>query len=188
MPLVRLPSRPALVGSTADRLIPCGVRALRLALSLIVGLGLYVTLPAAGDEPFWKWQLPPGFPEPIVPEDNPMSEAKVALGKLLFVERGLAVNGALSCADCHHERNYFVDNVIAPTGALGEELPFNTPTLWNVAYSTSFSWIDKGLGALEQQHLGPLTNTKPVELGTGSQQLLALQAKPAAGDGCSGAC
>jgi len=126
----------------------------------------------------WEWQLPPGFPQPLVPAANPMSSAKVALGKLLFTEPGLAVNGKLSCSDCHHPNNYFVDNVIVPTGALGDALAFNTPTLWNVAYSTSFSWVDKGLQELEAQHMGPLTNTDPVELGTGAQQLRAVQAKP----------
>jgi len=129
-------------------------------------------------EPPWEWQLPPGFPEPLVPATNPMSKAKVALGKMLFVERGLAVNGKLACSDCHHPNNYFVDNVVVPTGALGEELAFNTPSLWNVAYSTSFSWVDKGLHELEAQHLGPLTNTDPIELGTGLQQLQTVQDKP----------
>lgn len=167
MPLGKLRKPPVLVGSVR-------------ALFLLIGL---VALHPAGAQELakgaaWQWQLPPGFPEPLVPAHNPMSAAKVKLGKLLFVERGLAVNGGLSCNDCHHSNSYFVDNVATPSGALGDVLPFNTPTLWNVAYSTSFSWIDKGLQELEAQHLGPLTNTDPIELGTSPERLRIVQAKP----------
>lgn len=31
----------------------------------------------------FHWELPPGFEEPRVPADNPMSAAKVALGRVL---------------------------------------------------------------------------------------------------------
>ncbi len=152
---------------------------MHFALVALGSLFLLTTLaPVRAQDPAWEWQLPPGFPEPLVPATNPMSRAKVTLGELLFMEPGLAVNGKLSCSDCHHPTNYFVDNVVVPSGALGDELAFNTPTLWNVAYSTSFSWVDKGLDELEAQHMGPLTNTDPVELGTSLQRLQSVQAKP----------
>jgi len=34
----------------------------------------------------YEWHLPRGFPEPLVPADNPMSDAKVALGARLFTD------------------------------------------------------------------------------------------------------
>lgn len=154
--------RPALAGNTTR---------------WIVGAALWLCA-AQSSLADWNWQLPAGFPEPLVPLDNPMSLAKVTLGELLFFERGLSVNAELSCADCHQPQNHFIDSVKTPTGALGEALPFNTPTLWNSAYSASFSWIDKGLGSLEQQHVGPLTNTAPVELGMGPEQLATLSHNP----------
>ena len=43
----------------------------------------------------YDWHLPRGFPEPAVPADNPMSEAKVALGRRLFFETRLSVTGRL---------------------------------------------------------------------------------------------
>lgn len=173
MPLAKSLSRPALVGNSARWIL--GVA---LALCGASALSADVVQHDAKVDVEWRWNLPPGFPEPLVPASNPMNRAKVRLGEMLFVERGLSVNGKLSCADCHHPQNYFVDNVVTPTGALGEALPFNTPTLINSAYSTSFSWTDKSFTELEQQHLGPLTNTQPVELGTGPKQLAALQARP----------
>ncbi len=105
-----------------------------------------------------------------------MTEQKVALGKLLFADTRLSVSGTHSCATCHQPDLYFTDGLARSNGALGEPLAFNTPTLINSAYSTSFSWIDKKHASLEQQHLGPLNNTDPVELGLSSDALRALSA------------
>lgn len=187
MPLAKLPSRPALAGSHAAQLLRPALLTLGFCLAAALSepaaadkapVATSKAPAATGKEPPWQWQLPPGFPPPVVPAANPMSRAKVALGELLFLDRDLSVNGKLSCSDCHQPANNFVDNVVRPTGALGDTLPFNTPTLWNVAYSTSFSWIDKGFDELEAQHLGPLANADPIELGTGPLQLQALQQKP----------
>jgi cytochrome c peroxidase len=49
----------------------------------------------------WTWDLPTGFPTPKVPASNPMSRAKVALGRHLFYDRRLSGNGTFSCATCH---------------------------------------------------------------------------------------
>ena len=166
---MKSPNRPALAGSGVGWLFVA-------ALACCAAQPLLAQTPGA--DAVWEWQLPPGFPPPLVPSDNPMSAAKVALGELLFFDPGLSANNRLSCADCHQPQNYFIDSVVTPTGALGDVLPFNTPTLWNSAYSTSFSWVDKGFGELEQQHMGPLTNAAPVELGTGPEQLAALFKKP----------
>ena len=107
-----------------------------------------------------------------------MTEQKVALGELLFVDTRLSLNDTRSCATCHQPEFYFTDGLARSTGALGEPLAFNTPTLINSAYSTSFSWIDKKHATLEQQHIGPLRNTDPVELGLDSAALRTLSADP----------
>jgi len=122
--------------------------------------------------------LPKGFPQPLVPADNPMTPQKVALGEALFRDTRLSENATLSCASCHDPDRYFVDGIIRSVGARNETLPFNAPTLLNSAYSASFSWIDKGFESLEQQHVGPLTNSAPVELGLGEEQLQALSKDP----------
>ncbi len=126
----------------------------------------------------FKWSLPAGFPTPVVPASNPMSPQKVALGELLFRDKRLSRNATLACASCHKPSLYFTDGVARSKGALGDLLEFNTPSLLNSAYSTSFSWIDKGFTSLEAQHAGPLTNDAPVELGLGNAQLAELSADP----------
>ena len=42
----------------------------------------------------FHWDLPKGFPPPNVPPTNPMSEAKVHLGRYLFYDKRLSVNGS----------------------------------------------------------------------------------------------
>src|SRR5580698_4346767 len=52
----------------------------------------------------YDWKLPAWAPRPLVPADNPMSRAKAELGRYLFYDKRLSVNGSTSCATCHrHE-------------------------------------------------------------------------------------
>jgi len=128
----------------------------------------------AVDSSAYEWQLPTGFPVPLVPADNPMTEAKVRLGRKLFADPRLSRNGQLSCASCHDPQQAFSDPRARSVGALGDELPLNSPSLWNVAYYASLGWTDSGKRTLEEQHLLPLTNTAPVEMGLQPAQVAAL--------------
>ncbi|HNA22743.1 MAG TPA: cytochrome c peroxidase, partial [Agitococcus sp.] len=49
----------------------------------------------------WQWQLPANFPVPFVPADNPMTTAKVELGRHLFYDLRLSGNGTQACGTCH---------------------------------------------------------------------------------------
>src|SRR5258706_12097957 len=49
----------------------------------------------------FEWSIPKGFPRPIVPPDNLMTAAKVELGRHLFYDKRMSVNGKSSCATCH---------------------------------------------------------------------------------------
>jgi cytochrome c peroxidase len=64
------------------------VRAIKPQLALII---LLPCLVIAADT--WSWNLPKGFPRPRVPADNPMTAAKVELGRYLFYDTRLSVNG-----------------------------------------------------------------------------------------------
>jgi cytochrome c peroxidase len=119
----------------------------------------------AQDAPGWSWQLPRGFPTPSVPADNPMSVAKVALGRRLFFEPRLGVTGRYSCASCHDPARAFSDGRPVALGATGAKLTHNAMALVNVAYNLSFGWTTPRLRSLEAQMRVPLFNTHPVELG-----------------------
>jgi cytochrome c peroxidase len=122
------------------------------------------------------WRLPRGFPVPAVPADNPMSDAKVALGKRLFSETRLSVTGRYSCASCHHPDRSYTDGLPVAVGATGQKLDRRTLPLVNVAYNIRFGWQHPEVKSLEQQMLQPLYNQHPVELGlTGREALLTRE-------------
>jgi cytochrome c peroxidase len=124
--------------------------------------------------PAYVWHLPRGFPTPSVPADNPMSEAKVALGQRLFFEPRLSVTGTYSCASCHDPTRSFTDGRPVALGATGAALPHSAMALVNVAYNVSFGWTKPELRSLEAQMLEPLLNEHPIEIGmSGRQQAVA---------------
>lgn len=115
--------------------------------------------------------LPAHFPAPAPPPaDNPMSEAKVELGRHLFYDKRLSGNGTQACATCHLQAKAFTDGLTTAVGSTGQTHPRNSQTLTNVVYNASFNWGNPGVTGLEQQNLPPITNDdaangKPVELG-----------------------
>jgi cytochrome c peroxidase len=130
---------------------------MRAALALAMLLGGPIS---AAD---YQWQLPAGFPEPLVPDDNPMSDAKVALGRALFEDPRLSMSGRHSCRSCHDPLRAFTDGQSRSRGAAGDQLQFNAPSLLNAAYSPSQGWREPAVRTLEQQMRGPLLH--PQELG-----------------------
>jgi cytochrome c peroxidase len=118
----------------------------------------------------FDWQLPPGFPEPVVPADNPMTEAKVALGRHLFYDTRLSGTGTQSCASCHEQALAFSDPLGRAVGSTGEMHPRGSMSLANVAYSPALTWANPLLRSLEQQALIPMFGEDPVELGLAGQE------------------
>jgi cytochrome c peroxidase len=136
---------------------------------------ILITGPITGYAEDYQWQLPPGFPEPLVSDDNPMSTAKVSLGRWLFYDPRLSSTGAVSCATCHQQSRAFTDGLKTPTGELGERLEHNAMSLVNLAYRLSYGWTNPATRHLEQQMLRPLFTQSPVEMGASSaeQDILA---------------
>ncbi len=139
------------------RLLACLLPALLAACS--------AARPAADEAGGYAWQLPPGFPVPRVPADNPMSAAKVELGRRLFHDRRLSVNGTQACASCHQQARAFSDGRSRAVGATGELHPRSAMSLTNVAYNASFTWTAPGLRTLEAQSRMPLLARRPTEMG-----------------------
>jgi len=102
--------------------------------------------------------------KPPIPEDNPMTPAKVALGKQLFFEPRLSKNSKISCNSCHNltDAATGTDNQPFSTGFNGKKGGRNSPTVWNAAFNLVQFW-DGRAATLEEQAKGPLIN--PVEMG-----------------------
>jgi cytochrome c peroxidase len=131
--------------------------------------------------PAYEWRLPPGFPVPRVPADNPMTSAKVELGRYLFHDRALSGNGTYACSSCHRQELAFTDGRARAVGSTGELHPRSAMSLANVAYGATLTWADSRLTRLEDQARIPMDNEHPVELGLsgrGEEVLRRLRADP----------
>jgi cytochrome c peroxidase len=136
------------------------IAAILLAMAALVATWYAARAPAS-----YAWALPEGLPLPAVPDDNPMSDRKVALGRWLFYDKRLSVNGTTSCASCHVQQLAFTDGRPVSVGATGELHPRGSMSLVNVAYATRLTWANHLLARLEDQALVPLFGELPVEMG-----------------------
>ncbi len=118
----------------------------------------------------FDWNLPAGFPLPIVPSHNPMTEEKFQLGRYLFYDARLSGNGTQSCSTCHLQARAFTDGLTVAVGSTGEFHPRNSQSLVNVAYNPTYTWANPTLTHIERQVLIPMFGEFPIELGmTGSE-------------------
>ena len=144
-------------------------RTLHLALRLLLLPGMVaaaapVVTPADATPPY-EWHLPPGFAQPRVPSDNPMSAAKVSLGRRLFFDTRMSRTGGYACASCHRPPLAFTDGRARAVGSTGAMLPRSSMSLLNVAYARTFGWRTPGARSLEAQMQQPMFNDHPIELG-----------------------
>lgn len=87
-----------------------------ITLSGVVSAGLLLTAAS----PAWRWSLPAGRAAPDVPADNPVTAAKVELGRRLFYDADISITGTMSCATCHEQRYAFADGNATHPGATGQ--------------------------------------------------------------------
>lgn len=135
------------------------------ALLTLVLLAVTGCAPAAA--PAYEWDLPPGFPTPVVPADNPMSDEKVELGHYLFFDTRMSGNGTYSCGSCHQQAHAFTDALPLSMGSTGDTTPRGAMAIVNVAYNPVQTWANPGLVSLEDQAMVPMFGAHPnaVELG-----------------------
>jgi cytochrome c peroxidase len=92
-----------------------------------------------------------------VPDDNPMTKAKVDLGARLFADPGLSGDGSMACQSCHlPDHGFAVDQALGPAYPSKQERR-NSPTLINVAFNQPLIW-DGRAPNLDKQTLGPIGN------------------------------
>ncbi len=101
--------------------------------------------------------VPKGFPAPVIPSDNQLTEERISLGRQLFFDPVLSRDSTISCASCHLAQNAFTDTARFSKGVKNTAGTRNSMPLINMAWSNSFFW-DGGVPSLELQVLAPLTN------------------------------
>jgi len=113
----------------------------------------------------FDWNVPKGFPRPAAPPGNPMNAAKVELGRYLFYDSRMSVNGKESCGSCHRQELAFTDGRARAEGTTGQLHPRSSMSLVNVAYAPKLTWANAELESLEEQALTPMLGEDPIELG-----------------------
>jgi cytochrome c peroxidase len=102
-----------------------------------------LSLGAGQDDDVWIQanQLFGLLPQIMSSEENPVTPEKVALGKMLFYETRISVDGTVSCAKCHPLGLYAADGLPKAIGNNCRVNPRNSPTIFNAAAQISAHWI-----------------------------------------------
>ncbi|MCD0417011.1 di-heme enzyme [Rubrivivax sp. JA1024] len=166
--------------------IAAGAAAAVLAAVAACGGGGTTLNEETGGSAAWTWTLPAHFPEPKVPADNPMSAAKVELGRFLFYDPRLSGNGEQSCGSCHLQALAFTDGRATAVGSTGEAHPRAAQPLSNVVYNATLTWANPSLVTLERQMETPLFGERPVEMGVNDANKAAVLQRLRADSGIAG--
>jgi len=155
----------------------CAVAVYGLAVAVLAGL----SIPSAYAGPTLSKQalralvLPA---KPPVPADNPMTPAKVALGKELFFDPRLSSTGTISCNSCHNVMGNGTDNRKFSQGVNGVlDTDRSTPTVFNAAFLSVQFW-DGRAPSLEAQAKGPILNPKEMGMSNGEEVAARIRAVP----------
>lgn len=122
-------------------------------------------------EPFGL-KVPDHFPEPVYGTgETAPTAAGFELGRRLFYDPGLSIDGTVACSNCHAQVHAFADhNVALSTGVDGLVGTRNSPALSNLAWYPTFM-ADGGITHLEVMPLAPLMS--PVEMAANNDHLLS---------------
>ena len=129
---------------------------------VLLGAGL---LTAAGvlSDAGQEQSTPLGLPPVPIPEDNPQTPEKIALGEKLYNETRFSTTGEVGCFTCHDQKKAFTDTPLRVSEGIEKKTGTrNSPTVINSAYFTTQFW-DGRSPDLEDQALQPFVN--PVEHG-----------------------
>lgn len=99
-------------------------------------------------------------------QDNPLTEDKIRLGRMLYYDARLSVNNKIACNSCHQLDRFGVDNEKTSPGHDGRRGDRNSPTTYNAAFHIAQFW-DGRAKDVEEQAKGPILN--PVEMGMPSE-------------------
>jgi len=103
----------------------------------------------------------------VIPEDNPLTRAKIELGRQLYFDKRLSSDGTISCASCHDPEQGFGAHTQFGVGVRGQEGGRNSPISYNRILSSLQFW-DGRADSLEAQAVGPIAN--PIEMANTHEQ------------------
>ncbi len=129
--------------------------------------------PAATVDPA-KLSLFEPLPGVMAASTNPITDEKVALGRMLYYDPRLSRSQKISCNSCHMLNNYGVDSQPTSDGHKGQKGDRNSPTVYNAAGHFVQFW-DGRAADVEEQAKGPVMN--PVEMAMPSEKVVIATLK-----------
>ena len=123
-----------------------------MGLALAASVLLFAGTAFAGDADLLKQarQTFGVLPKVFASDRNPVTPAKWELGKALFYETRISVDGTASCVRCHPFSLYAADGLRKSVGHDGKVNPRNAPTVLNVANQISAHWIGNRVDVEDQ--------------------------------------
>ncbi len=94
--------------------------------------------------------------------ENPLTIAKIELGRQLYFDKRLSADNTVSCATCHAPDEGYAKHTQFGVGIDGQEGGRNSPVSFNRILSGPQFW-DGRAATLEAQAVGPIAN--PIEMG-----------------------
>lgn len=118
-------------------------------------------------------------PLPAVMEspDNPITDTKVKLGRMLYYEKRLSANQQISCNTCHPLDAYGSETETVSTGFMNQKGSRNAPTVYNAAGHFVQFW-DGRAATVEEQAKGPVLNPAEMALTSEAAAVRVLSSMP----------
>lgn len=107
-------------------------------------------------------------------KENPLTRAKIELGRQLYFDTRLSVDNTVSCASCHHPDEGYGRHTQFGIGVNGQQGGRNSPVSYNRILSGKQFW-DGRADSLEAQAVGPIAN--PIEMGNTHAKCVATLQK-----------
>jgi cytochrome c peroxidase len=113
---------------------------------------VFISLAHSGDENLATRakQIFGVLPKVMESDKNPVTPEKVKLGKILFYETRISVDGTVSCSKCHPFSLYGADGLAKAIGNQSKINQRNSPMVLNAAGQISAHWIGNRTGVEDQ--------------------------------------
>ncbi|PCI78326.1 MAG: cytochrome-c peroxidase [SAR86 cluster bacterium] len=131
--------------------------------ALALGRFAYYTTAFTRATPITNFSAPFVFGQFRVPDDNPLTDEAVELGRRLFYDVRLSGNNQFSCASCHKQHLAFTDGRQKAIGVSGKELALNSMSLVNLMWGPRHFFWNGRVTSLEEQALLPIQDADEMD-------------------------
>jgi cytochrome c peroxidase len=141
-------------------------------LVILIAATLYILPNKKPDTHLVEFTAPFVFGRFTIPENNPLTQESVLLGRRLFYDPLLSSNNQVSCATCHKQALAFTDGLKTSVGVSGVPLAFNAMSLVNLMWGPRHFFWDGRSSSLENQAIQPIKHVD--EMGRNIDELIVV--------------